>query len=45
MRLIDGLEEVFDLGGGVVAVELCDHIEGDDFGADGLAFADVGAIT
>ncbi len=44
-RLIDGLEEVFDLGGGVVAVELCDHIESDAFGADCLAFADVGATA
>lgn len=39
--LVDRFEEVFDLGGGVIAVELRDHVEGNAFGADGLAFTDV----
>ena len=43
--LLNRFEEVFDLGAGVIAVELGDHIEGDALGADGLAFADVGATT
>ncbi len=43
--LVDRFEKVFDLCAGVVAVELGDHVEGDAFGADGLAFADVGATA